>query len=184
MFSSTVICGTSENSWNTALMPSSRACCTESQLDRLRREADLAGCRPGRPGEDREISVDLPAPFSPNRTCTSPAFRSKSTSVEREHAGILLGQRRLRQQQRRGGLIERGRRACRSSPVIGAERVRPALTPRVNTGLKPSGASVDEVSKSFDVVLRRPRTAPGRHASDSPCPPGSAPPDRWRSGPG
>src|SRR5687768_5725384 len=40
--------------------------------------------------ETREMSVDLPAPFSPNSTCTSPRLRSKSTSMNASTPGKRL----------------------------------------------------------------------------------------------
>ena len=42
------------------------------------------------------ISVDLPAPFSPTRPCTSPARSSRSTSCEHGVADEALGQSRAR----------------------------------------------------------------------------------------
>ena len=77
-FSSTVRLGTSENSWNTGLMPIARARCGV----RWRISSPPNRNVPSSGGNVPEITlirVDLPAPFSPNRTCSSPARTSRST---------------------------------------------------------------------------------------------------------
>jgi hypothetical protein len=77
-FSSTVRLGTSENSWNTGLMPIARACCGVRWRisSPPNRNVPSSG---GKVPEMTLIRVDLPAPFSPKRTCNSPARTSKST---------------------------------------------------------------------------------------------------------
>src|SRR3989454_175913 len=77
-FSSTVMSGTRLNSWKTALIPRRRASeterkCTGSPWSRT----SPASAR--RAPATILMSVDLPAPFSPKSTCTSPGRRSKST---------------------------------------------------------------------------------------------------------
>ena len=77
-FCATESVGTSENSWNTALMPWRRASCTlenRTGAPCMRISPEVGTLAPAK----SEISVDLPAPFSPNSTCTSPARSSKST---------------------------------------------------------------------------------------------------------
>ena len=77
-FCATVSVGIRENSWNTALMPRSRASCTLGRctLSPRMRISPLVGVLAP---ASSEISVDLPAPFSPNNTCTSPERNSRST---------------------------------------------------------------------------------------------------------
>ena len=60
------------------------------QIERLAAEADAAGGRACTPASIW-IRVDLPAPFSPNRTCTSPGAQLEIDPVERQYAGKLLG---------------------------------------------------------------------------------------------
>ena len=138
-FSSTVSCGTSENSWNTALMPSERAWCTEGRSSGSPRK----NMRPllGRSAPATiEIRVDLPAPFSPNRTCTSPGRRSKSTRSSASTPGkclVIVSRRSRGTTSWRGG-------PCPCGTMADMEPSRPQST--VKVGLKSSGASEDERS--------------------------------------
>ena len=50
-------------------------------LDRLRRRTTIVPPSGAVAPEATFISVDLPAPFSPSRACTSPGSTSKETSV-------------------------------------------------------------------------------------------------------
>ena len=91
------------------------------------------------------MSVDLPAPFSPNRTCTSPDRRSKSTLVQRPDAGKLPGD---------PGEIEKRRVPLRKGPASRTPSFAPdrqqspaPLQFTVKVGLKPSGASDEPRSK-------------------------------------
>ncbi len=71
-----------------------------------------------------EISVDLPAPFSPNRTCTSPgAERRNRRRSSASDAGILLGQTSDGSRGAAGGLREAGAaRCCGSASVMPVAR--------------------------------------------------------------
>ncbi len=59
------------------------------KADHLVIEEHRAGRQVSAP-ETSEISVDLPAPFSPNSTCTSPRRKSKSTSISASTPGKRL----------------------------------------------------------------------------------------------
>jgi hypothetical protein len=72
--------GTSENSWNTAEMPRLRACRMLNVVTSSPAIATVPAVGAVTPARI-EISVDFPAPFSPKRTCTSPASSVKSTSA-------------------------------------------------------------------------------------------------------
>ncbi len=77
-FSSTVMSGTRLNSWKTALMPCWRASCTDRKSAASPRSSRWPSSGLRAPAT-MLIKVDLPAPFSPKSTWTSPARRSKST---------------------------------------------------------------------------------------------------------
>src|SRR5437879_2769012 len=77
-FSSTVRPGTRLNSWKTALMPRWRASCTERNWTGRPRSSISPASGRSAPATIL-MRVDFPAPFSPNRTWTSPGRRSKST---------------------------------------------------------------------------------------------------------
>ena len=74
------------------------------------------------------ISVDLPAPFSPNSTCTSPRRRSKSTLIEREHAGKALA--RCRSSAKRRLAAGGCRRRRRAEPAPAASSCESSGSPR------------------------------------------------------
>ena len=78
MFSATVRCGISENSWKTARTPWARASLTERNVPRwvpVSMVPALGSLAPA----IIEMSVDFPAPFSPNSTCTRPGMKSRLT---------------------------------------------------------------------------------------------------------
>src|SRR5450432_108522 len=79
MFSSAVMLPTSEKCWCTMATPEASACAGPTGRKRCppRRRCPASGlCTPN----TMLHSVLLPAPFSPNRQCTSPAFTSSVTS--------------------------------------------------------------------------------------------------------
>ena len=75
------------------------------------------------------INVDLPAPFSPTRACTSPAAKGRTTRVQRADAG-----ERFRDRNRASRSI---RRICRRRRYNSGEaEARPALGSSMNDGQK------------------------------------------------
>ncbi len=79
MFSAIDRSGKRVGSWWITAMPASRASRGAVEDDGLAVEQHLTGVRPVHPARVL-ISVDLPAPFSPARACTSPGSSSRETS--------------------------------------------------------------------------------------------------------